>query len=347
MARMSIKDIARLAGTSSATVSRVLSGRTYVRPAVADRVREVVKKQGFIMNSSASALARRRSPRHGIVHRTIALVFCGLKQSHLADVNTLLRPDLQAGIQEAAAELDLAVSTWFINQEQMTQGRFPSLLSRRQLDGILLKPMQGENADIFGEIAPCLLIGARPEPQCKFPVVEVDNDAGISALMRHLHGLGHRRFEFLTRQLPHVPFHEREISFREHVQLFKGEGRVYSAETDNFDEYARQFKSRPAASRPTALVCASDFRAVQLIHDLHQHGVRVPDDVSVTGFDGAGVGAAVFPPLTTWAPHWQQVGRASVKILLEMIAGKEVPTRTLVGGELVIRKSTAPPAGGA
>ena len=341
MSKVSISDIARLAGTSSATVSRVLSGRTYVSPGIAERVREVVRKNGFVMNSSASVLARRRSPREGLVHRAIALIFCGLKPAHLADVNTLLRPDLQAGIQEAAAERDLAVSTWFLRQDQVAAGSFPAAISRNQFDGILLKPAAGQNADIFGKIAPCIILGARQQVACRFPVVEVDNDLGIDALVEHLYGLGHRHIEFLTRRGPHVPFQERAARFMVRVEQLGLKGCVVAEETESYESYAQEFIRRPVGERPTAIIGASDLRAVRAIHDLFNQQVRIPLDVSVAGFDGSDAGMAVHPPLPTWAPNWAEVGRQGVRVLFDRMVGKDVPTRTLIGGELIVRTSTA------
>jgi DNA-binding LacI/PurR family transcriptional regulator len=123
-------------------------------------------------------------------------------------------------------------------------------------------------------------------------------------------------------------------------------GGVYESPGEDFVEYATGYAARRAGERPTAFVAVSDNRALALMRDLGRQGIRAPQDVSVVGFDGFPVGAEVHPTLTSWRPHWPDIGRTGFRLLLELASGNTVPTRTLIGGELVERESSgAPPDG--
>ncbi len=340
MTSLTIREIARLAGTSTATVSRVLSGACYVSPDLAKRVTQVVSEQRFVPNAVASSRARLRSRRPGTAHRTIGVVVTApppeMPASHIEQ-------ELQAGIHAASVESNAVITSWRIEHEAFRKGLFPAALSEIPLDGILIWGVSNANYDAIRQLAPLVVCVASPQPDCKSPTVEADNGAGIDALFQYLYDLGHRRFEFLAQQVVHVPTQERGERFMAQVRAAGVSGRVVAAASDDFKSYAAEFAARRPTERPTALIAANDFRAARLLRDLGEQGVRVPEQVSVVGFDGAPFGLDLQPALTSWHPYWYDVGRIAFQTLLDVLAGKNVPVRTLIGGELLIRKSAAPP----
>ena len=338
-AALSIRDVAHMAGTSTATVSRVISGRGYVSPGLTDRVTKAVRESNFVVNPEASR--RRRRPRAaGLMHGVVAVAFCGVGRQ---EIMGYYGAELLEAVHEAAVNADVMVTTWFLNARDLDAGIVSAHLSRHRVDGILLKPLPGFDHAVFAKIAPTVEISVRDRDNASFPVVEVDNDKGIAALVRRLVELGHRRVEFMTLRSIHPSFMDRAASFRKAMAEHGLKPDVYEAPGQDFVDYAAQYAARSAAERPTAFVAVSDNRAFALMRDLARHGVRVPADASVVGFDGFSIGAEIHPALTSWRPHWPDIGRTGFALLLELAAGRSVPTRTLIGGELVTRESAGAP----
>ena len=343
MKNTSIRDVAARAGTSTATVSRVLSGARQVSPSLTERVLKAVRETGFAPNSVASSLARGRSRSKGLLHRALALVMTS--NLHLRHVDTWSET-YYGGILEAADELDMSVSICTVEPEDLTQGTPPAQLLRAKCDGIIMQPVPGCGHGVIETIAPTVFVGSSPREGPSRPTIQADNVAGIAHVIDYLCGLNHRRFEFFLAAAGHRPYVERYECFASRLRE-----RGLSAPApvthpgNDLREYARDYAHKPVPDRPTGLVCCSDGEAAGLLQALHACGVRVPAEASVVGFDGRSFGRACSPPLTTWAVDWHTLGRAAVRTVVEMAQGKGCPSDVRVGGKLLARGSAGPAPG--
>ena len=159
--------------------------------------------------------------------------------------------------------------------------------------------------------------------------------------------LGHRRIDFISPYIEppvvHIPFQVRRDAFESLTGEYGVQGRVVSLPESMEANYAAEFAAMNAEDRPTAIVVSSPSPSLRIMHALADLTVRVPDDVSVVAFDGTLAGSDGYPPMTTWDPDWRTIGRTALQTLVKVIAKESVPRQTLIGGELVLRKSTAAP----
>lgn len=337
-AKCCMADVARLAGTSKSTVSRVLSGRGTISPTVRERVLRVVDQTGFVPDAFGQRLARARSAQAPFRHNAIAVVFCvsELGFSRFWD-------ETYAGVMASAQDQRLTVLSVLLREEELTRNTPPEALSRMQFDGLLVLPMDPVPTALRSRFGPCVLFGATTTPGTDLPSIEPDNDAGIAALAAHLKDLGHQRIEYAQGDTKHTAFDLRRETLRR-IGVLSGLTVVHSEPIcGRFKEYADRFALEAPDARASAIVASDDNTAVNLMHALLERGVSVPEDVSVVGFDGQPAGIHSVPPLTTWRVDWHALGRLAVNVLIDQIEGRPVASRTLAGGSLVLRQSTARP----
>jgi len=342
-----LKDVAQLAGTSVSTVSRVLSGTGMIADETAERVRRAVRETGFVINRKRSAAARSRASR-GLKHNLIALAGCGYGEGDSPAPHPLAATN--EGILAAAHEAGVAVGMFRVTLADLRSQVPPASLARAEVDAILVHTTRGMDHGFIGRIAPTVLYGASPGRACSLPVVESDNTVAVEAVLSHLWGLGHRRFDFVSHYLdapmPHYAYVRRRDAFVAGLaERGAPAGRVVALPSFDVEAYASEFCALPAHARPTAIVASNDGVALKLLAAFAARGVRVPQEVSVTGYDGYPLGQDVFPPLTTWCPNWGTLGRTAFRCVVERALGNDIPSHVLVGGRLEVRGSTGPPAG--
>ena len=189
----SLKDVAAAAGASTSTVSRVLTNQGAVSDSMRRRVLDAVRETGYMPIATASALARRRSPKPGRIHNTVALALAtrGEEGFHLFWEETC------EGVLTAADELELNVSICLIRPEELEDGLPPAALRRLHVDGILAGFGNMAGAQHLPRIAPTVLVGGPPVVPVKVPTVEADAEEGVRSLVNHLADLGHKRLEFV------------------------------------------------------------------------------------------------------------------------------------------------------
>jgi len=336
--KLTLDDVARRAGTSASTVSRVLSGRVPVSSATADRVMAVVRELGYVPNAAARSLARRRAPATGLVHHAIALVMPEKNFRRHA-----LWEEIYDGILEAADDFELTVTILSLRQDEIESQAPPSKLRRANVDGLLLSRLPHWESGPPERVVPRLLVGGAPERGQPTGCVQPNNRLGMTEIVDHLYGLGHRRFEFVTGGLTHLPFIERAEIFLARTALLGLEHRVTELYAKPEVKWAAEWKSRPVAERATAIVASHDGCAMRLINGLRACHIRVPEEVSVVGFDGRADHGELMSDLSTWQVKWHEMGRVAVKVLMDLIEGETADTHTLIGGRLLDRGSTASP----
>lgn len=327
---VTIDDIARKAGVSASTVSRVLNGNKHVAQAKRAQVLAAVEHFGFRPNAVAQGLARGRSMTVGVLVQDVTSPFFGF---------------MLAGAEEVLERYDyrpMFASTHWRAANPHEETQVLDLLLERRVDGVLIIGGRGEPEPLRQVAAQLPLVAAARqidglENQC----MTVDNIDGAYRATRYLIGLGHRRIAHITGIKGHP----------DAVDRFTGYGRALEeaglhvdqdlvAEGD-FEEASGLAGLEQLLTRGvpfTALFAANDQIAYGAILGLHNHGFHVPEDVSVVGFDDLFHSAYTLPPLTTVRQPTRELGAAAASALMQMIEGNQ-PERQQFATELVIRKS--------
>jgi LacI family transcriptional regulator len=340
--RVTIRELARLSGVSVGTVSRALNGYPDVSPATRARVEDLARELDYAPAAAARALVLERSQLIG--------VFLETGEGH---------PDLQhpffhgvlVGLKEriGAAGYDLLL---FANDRQPDAFGPDSFLKRSRhhgVDGVVLMgidPHEEEIGRLLRSEVPCVGVDMEVEgPNASYVIS--DNASGAALAVRHLAKLGHRRLATITGMLKTHPGRDRLRGYREEVQRQGLEYREdWVAEGDYYFESGVAAMSRllELDEPPTAVFAASDLMALGAIRAAGAAGVRVPEDVSVVGFDDIPWADHANPPLTTLRQDKQGLGIAAGEALVQRIEdGDEAQPVQTLPVELQERGSTAPP----
>ncbi|WP_327120313.1 LacI family transcriptional regulator [Streptomyces sp. NBC_01341] len=329
--RPTSRDVARAAGVSQATVSLVLGDkwRGRVSAATADRVRDSARELGYRPNLAARSLRLGRT-------RTALLVVPALTNEFFARVHT--------GAAAVAAEHDFGV-VLYPSPDGTGPARDPFASARAALDGVIASSMA---AGALGALRtaglPLVMLDSDPEDHGAAARVNLDIADGMRQVTDHLLGLGHRRIVHLASAVDTWTFAVRARALGEAVREVPGAVvRTVTAPLDvGAGREATEAVLTSAGPLPTAIVCDDDILAAGACKAVRRRGLRVPDDISVTGFDDLALATAVEPELTTVRLPAERVGRRGMSALLAVLDGRPADDSDLPVG-LVVRGSTAPP----
>ncbi|WP_197067887.1 LacI family DNA-binding transcriptional regulator [Actinomyces polynesiensis] len=326
--RPSMADVARAAGVSAQTVSRVANGEPYVSDAKRARVLQVMRELGYRPNSAARAMKRG-------AFKTIGVVFHSLHP--VGNHRTL------EAISEVAATRGYA--TTLIPLEATTHraadGAFTRLGEMTVDAAIAIIPSHfvGDSTLHLPVGVPLVVLG--PSLDMNAASVDFDQEVGTREAVRHLLGLGHRTVHHVAGPAESYSAVGRERAWR---SVLTEQGRpVPPVVTGDWspDSGYRATRDLLEHERPTALFVANDQMALGAFRALLEAGLRVPEDVSVIGFDNIDEAVAFPTPLTTVAQDWEKVGHEALRAALDMIAGGP-PTTSSLPTRLVVRESTGP-----
>jgi len=324
-----LTDVARRAGVSPATVSRVLSRPELVSPAMREAVMQAVTATGYRMNQAARNLRKQRT---GAV---VALV-PNLGNPFFAKILSGMGQELNA------AGFDLLVG------DTMDEGGRHRALNRfldpSRADGIILLDGQVTQADLAAlPQAPPLVMACEWIEGSAVPRVVLDNALGTELAARHLRELGHSRIGWIGGPPANV-LHKARLE-----GLARVLGKVPPGYPGDFSlqsgaQAARAWLASRPALRPTAIVAFSDESAAGFMGEVQRHGTHVPREVSVIGFDGIEWVAHLPTPLTTIRQPKRDLGRIAARNLIRRIAREPIAACEVLMPDLVLRASTAPPA---
>ncbi|MFD8157244.1 LacI family DNA-binding transcriptional regulator [Streptomyces malaysiensis] len=323
--------MARVAGVSQATVSLVLGekwpGRVSER--TAETVRAAARDLGYRPNLAARSLRLGRT-------RTVLLVVPALTTEFFARVYT--------GAERVAADHGFGV-VLYPSPEGVGPARDPFDSARASLDGVIASSMAADAlAAVRGGGLPLVMLDSDPDDAAAAATVNLDIADGVRQAAGHLLTLGHRRVAHLAAAVDSWTFRVRARALAEAM------GEVPGAELSTEPAGLSVEEGRRAAERvlarpgprPTALVCDDDILAAGACKAARRLGLRIPDDVSVTGFDDLALATAVEPELTTVRLPAEAVGAAGMRALMTLLEG-ETPQDTVLPVDLIPRSSTAPP----
>jgi DNA-binding LacI/PurR family transcriptional regulator len=328
-ARAVMADVAKLAGVSQQTVSRVLNGSAAVRAETRQRVEAAMQHLDYRPSSFARALVTGRSRTLGVVSFDTTLY---------GPASTLV------GIERAAHDKGYFTSN--VSLQSLHRTSVLSAVDRLRaqgVDGILIIAPQEAAAEALLHVPADLpVVAVEAGPDEAVPVVAVDQFAGAVSATRHLLELGHRTVWHVAGPADWLEAQQRLDGWRTTLEEAGADvppHLVGDWSARSGYELGRRLLTLPDV---TAIFIANDQMALGLLRSLHEHGRAVPGDVSVVGFDDIPEAPYFTPPLTTVRQDFTAVGRQSLlRLLLEMESGTRSSARETVAPELIVRASTA------
>ncbi|MFJ6790492.1 LacI family DNA-binding transcriptional regulator [Streptomyces angustmyceticus] len=330
--RTTSRDVARAAGVSQAAVSLVLGDkwRGRVSPAKAEAVRTAARELGYRPNLAARSLRMGRT-------RTVLLVVPALTTEFFARVYT--------GAARVAADHDFGV-VLYPSPEGIGPARDPFDSAAATLDGVIASSMAAEALTALRDAdLPLVMLDSDPGDDRAGATVNLDIADGVRQLTTHLTALGHRRVTHLAADVDSWTFALRARAVAEALEGVPGARlrRQPAALAVDAGLHAAHAALTAPGPRPTALLCDDDIIAAGACKAARRLGLRIPEDVSVTGFDDLALAVAVEPELTTVRLPAEEFGAAGMRALMSVLDGHPAQAPTLPV-ELVTRGSTAPPA---
>lgn len=322
-----IADVARRAGVSIATVSRVLNGNTPVIEETAQRVQSAIRELNYVPRHAARVLASKRT-------NTIGLV--------MSEISGAFFPPLLKGIEAGAYEAgyDLLIHS--------TRREGPSRrpLGEHNTDGLLVFTDSLDHRDLHrlhNIHFPIVLLHQSPPDSLNIPVIAIENKDGAAMLVHHLiEAHARRRIVYLRGPEGHEDSVWRERGYREALQAHAIEfdlGLIASGEFDEEEAFASIEQMLLDGVEFDAVFAGDDDSAIGAMRALQMAGRRVPDDVAVVGFDDVPFARYLSPALTTVRAPTEEVGREAVRQLSRLMNGGLTPALTLMRTELVLRES--------
>lgn len=332
---MNLHDVARKAEVSIATVSRVVNGQNVVKETTRKRVLKALKESNYHPNINARAL----SVRH---NRVIALIVSNLANPYFADIYRILEGAAhEKGYDVLLADTDYSPDSLADHARLMLGRRVAGL-------GVVVSEM---NDSVVRELTRCKMPIVVSGVEAKGPNItniRVNCDKGMQRLLVHLRTLGHRTMAFVDHNSNLESITERRKAFLDGMAKFpKAESQVFTG-SDSL-EGGRQAVHDLLSSgfKPTAVVNVNDRMAIGVLKGLREHGIRVPEDVSVTGFDNTVYAEYVTPALTTIHIDREKIAHHIFYSLTRQKLPAECETLSpgheiVIDTQLVVRESTGP-----
>lgn len=330
--RVKIADIARAAGVSAPTVSKVLNGRAEVAPETRERVREVLRSHNYQRRPSG------KQPRAGLVDLVIK------------ELATPWSVEIIRGAEDACREAGIGLVVSAVHSAQADAQRWLDNLAGRHSDGVLLAvsdlgSAERERLDALG--VPLVLIDPIGDPDPDIASIGSTNWAGGLAATEHLVELGHRRIAMIA-GLPNLLCTQARLGG--YRAALERAGITPDPELLRFGDHfppsgrAAALELLDLTEPPTAIFAGTDLQAFGAYKALQSRGLRIPDDISVVGFDDLAACDWVTPPLTTVQQRLVDMARMAVQVIIDGGSDAGEARRIELATSLTVRESTAPPS---
>lgn len=333
----SIKEIAKLADCSIATVSNALNNKGRISQEVRDRIFKICQKHGYLPNSAGRNLRRRSNETIGLLfYPTCAAIFRNVYYAEIMEA-------LEATMEERG--YDLLLSGY---DSSVSATEPPRFLRQGKVDGLIL--LGGFPRKIVltlkGFGIPLMHLDSHRKA-IKIDYVTTDGFNASEQIVDHLVNLGHRRIVFMAHSHEDTNADQREAGFVESVERH-GLPKTLSVSIRDFanseEGYPKLKRLMQSKRPPTALVCVNDTFAVEMIEKLQQDGFSIPDDLTVFGFNDDSDSRNCSPTISTVRVDKEALGKQGAEIILKRIENPQAPNVSIhLPVELVHRESEAPP----
>jgi LacI family transcriptional regulator len=333
---MNIKEVARLAKVSTATVSRTINGSNKVTPETAARVRKAIEALRYYPNTNARALGSGRSSLYGLI---------------ISDITNPFFPELVKSFEDIAVqhgqEVLVANTNYDPHRTEVCVGR----MLQRKVDGvaIMTSEMDKHLIEEFSHRNIPLAFLDTATPQRGISNIRVNYAAGIDAAVEYLTELGHTNIAFIAGPPSLISARIRKRAFlniikRKGIRLDDRLLEQGNHRTDGGHEAMRRLLNQ--SLRPTAVIASNDLTAIGAMGAIFEHGLRIPQDISLIGYDDIELCAFTQPALTTVRLSRQEIARLAFRALYNTHqTGSWDGAEYVVEPNLVVRRSTAPVGG--
>jgi LacI family transcriptional regulator len=329
---MKLEEVARRAKVSTATVSRVLNNASVVKGSTRARVLKAVAELKYHPNLHARSLAGGKS-------RTLGILVSNMENPFFYDIVRTVEEDAHHQGYE------VVVANTGYRPEQLVSGI--RLMIGRRVAGLAAIVSEMEPAlvdELLDSEIPVVFYDVGPARQ-NITNVRVNYRKGIQKVAEYLYDLGHRRMAFVGHHAGLGPTGDRKTAFIETMERFPAGVEFRTAADADGLEGGRQAARELLDSgfHPTAIICVNDFMAVGVLRELRERGLRVPEDISVTGFDNIKLSEFCYPALTTVHIPRERIGHLVFESLAPQDEQRANPGReVLIDAEFVVRESTGP-----
>jgi LacI family transcriptional regulator len=324
---VTIKDVAREANVSVATVSRALNGHANVTVEMRDKIREVASRLRYMPHGAARSLITRRTQTIGAI---------------LPDLYGEFFSELMRGMDVAAREhnLHLLVSSSHGSADE-TAAALRALSGR--VDGLLIMSPHADAAllaDNLPPATPTVLMNTRTDEN-DYTSFAIDNYGGACAMVEHLAGLGYRRIAMIAGPAENFDADERLRGYRDALARHVPDSTALVLHGDFSEKtgYTAGVDIARAKQRPDAVFAANDMMALGCLFALNEAGLKVPDDIALAGFDDIPMARFVSPPLTTMRVNIAELGERAARALIAALTEEKASPKGVTAPELIVRES--------
>lgn len=333
---VTLRDIARETGLSVNTISRALNGKPDVNPGTRQRVEDTAARLGYVPNSLARSLVGGQSCTIGLI---------------ISDLQNPFYSKVAQGVEEAARARGYSTILVNTNEREEDERQAVRVLRSKRVDGMLIHPTQGNSEHILQlrrEGIPFVLINRHIDEVNPDYIIN-NNQKGAYMAMRHLLELGHRRVLHISGPERISSVRERIIGYKQALSEFNipfDERLLVHTLLDMQSAYETTLRVLRGGITPTAIYTYSDLLAIGALKALRELNLKVPDDISLVGYDDIDFAAFLEVPLTTIRQQMYEIGRQAVELLIGIIHDPSYQPgkyRIVLDPELVIRRSTSHP----
>jgi LacI family repressor for deo operon, udp, cdd, tsx, nupC, and nupG len=328
-----IQDVAKSAGVSTATVSRVLSAPERVAESTRTRVMAAIDRLGYAPNVAAKSLRTLRTEKILVT---------------VPDISNPFFSRVIRGVEEAAHAAGYSVLLGDTRHEPEREDEYGAMLRRKEADGLIflghrLPACLADMVDTLGARTP-IVNGCEFSPSLRVSSAHIDNARAATEAMDHLYKLGHRRVGVITGPLASPLSRDRLEGAQEAAARHRrtDDLRVATGDFSIESGLAQAELLLAGASPPTAIFCFSDEMAIGALEGVRRRGLACPRDISIVGFDDIRYAEHLDPPLTTVSQPMERIGHEVVRLLLDVLSGEaDTVTHVTLPHRLIVRASTA------
>jgi LacI family transcriptional regulator len=330
-----IKDIAKVAGVSVTTVSRALNGYSDVNEKTRAKIKDVAKELNYSPNVLARSLVVNKT-------RTIGLIVSELSRAEPKDIFTF---EVLRGINDCAGELDYDLILFSTSPAKQKMKTYTQLCRERRVDGAIIQGIRTDDPylqEVLESNIPCVLIDI-PVESDTVAFVSTDNVLGAMQAVEHLIENGHQNIAMINGHNQAFVSQKRLAGYQ---KALRGASLLFRPEWVVNGEFLEASAEKKAADllrvypEITAIFCASDLMALGTLNAAKVIGRKVPEDLSIVGFDDNLLAPYASPALTTIAQNEYQMGFEAAALLVDMLEGKAKSRKKILDSKLIVRGST-------